>query len=319
MQTILLIGAGTMGKTHLRAYKKMKNVKVVGIVDIRGQGTLELEKNDIAFFSTVEEAIRAIKQVDVLDICLPTYLHQMYIQKAALFVKNIICEKPLARNMEEAEEIKKICQQNNIKLFIGHVTRFFPEYERAKKLIDTKAIGNPGMIRTTRNGRFPTGWNHWYENVQNSGGVILDLLIHDFDFLCWCFGKVKRVYAKSLAGREFSKREYALVTLRFDSGIIAHVEGSWSHDSFYRKFEFAGDEGNFEYDSRDYSINIIEKERTIGQNPLHDNPYERQLAHFMECIEKDIQPNITVEDAYEALKVALAALHSIETKQAIIL
>ncbi len=189
------------------------------------------------------------EHIDIVDVCVPTFLHKSYVMKAADAGKHVICEKPLARSLEDAREMLDYCREKDVRLFVGHVLRFFPEYREAKALVDQGAIGDVAVVRTTRGGGFPMAWNNWYADFQNSGGLVLDMIIHDFDFLRWCFGEVERVYAKSLFGRGHYGMDYALVTLRFASGVIAHVEGTWAHESFSMKFELAGKSGIIDYDS----------------------------------------------------------------------
>ena len=95
-------------------------------------------------------------------------------------------------------------------------------------MIDAGELGTVGVARTSRRSPFLTGWNDWYADWRMSGGVLVDLVIHDFDFLRWSLGEVEKVYAKGVMGREYNRLDYALVTLRFESGAIAHVEGQWS-------------------------------------------------------------------------------------------
>ena len=134
-------------------------------------------------------------------------------------------EKPIARTIEDAREILDAFSGEGPRLFVGHVVRFFPEYVRIKNKIDAGELGTIGVVRTSRRSPFLTGWNDWYADWRVSGGVLVDLLIHDFDFLRWALGNVERVYACSVLGGEYNRRDYALVTLRFESSAIAHVEG----------------------------------------------------------------------------------------------
>ncbi|NRF95725.1 Gfo/Idh/MocA family oxidoreductase [Paenibacillus frigoriresistens] len=325
---VLVIGAGTMGSTHAAAYAAMDNVKLVGIVDIQTEKYVGLaQRLNAPIFATYEDAMTNIEQVDIVDICLPTYLHKIYVKKAANAGKHVICEKPLARNLEDAREIIEVCKQNNVKLFVGHVLRFFPEYKEAKAQLDQGAIGNPAIVRTTRGGAFPQAWNHWYADFQNSGGLVLDMIIHDFDFLRWCFGDVERVYAKGLLGRGSYPLEYSLVTLRFVNGIIAHVEGTWSHESFSMKFEIAGKTGILDYDSsKDQPLVAVSRGGrgssggvAVPESPLKENPYYTELKHFLSCIEKGNDPIVSAEDAFEAMRIALAAIESMQTGQQITL
>jgi UDP-N-acetylglucosamine 3-dehydrogenase len=322
VQHVLVIGAGTMGSVHAEAYAAMENVKLVGIVDIqKRRGDSLAEKLNTRAYLSYEEAMEHSERIDIVDVCLPTYLHKKYVIHAANAGKHVICEKPLARNLEDAKEMIQHCKENNIRLFVGHVLRFFPEYKEAKKLTDQGTIGEVAVVRTTRGGGFPVAWNNWYADYQNSGGLILDMIIHDFDFLRWCFGEVERVYAKSLMGRGLYGMDYALVTLRFVNGTIAHVEGTWAHENFSMKFELAGKEGIIEYDSAKDTpllfVNRMDKNGFSGvavpESPLKNNPYYLELKHFLSCIEKGEDPIVSAQDALEAMKIALSALESIKT------
>lgn len=311
-----------MGTVHAKSYAAMKNVELVGIVDLRGERGRELAaETNTQWFASYDEAMEKLERVDIIDVCLPTYLHKTYVQKAADAGKHVICEKPLARSKEEAQSIVDYCHEKNVKLFVGHVLRFFPEYEKSRQLVNDGTIGNVGVARTFRGGIFPTAWNDWYADYKNSGGLVLDMIIHDFDFLRWCFGDVERVYAKSLLGRGFARIDYALVTLRFKSGMIAHVEGSWAHEGFSMKMELAGSEGIIQYDSaKEKPLIAVNRAKQAGmggvavpESPLRENPYFRELKHFIDCIENDLEPRVTVEDAVKAVEIARAALESIET------
>ncbi len=122
------------------------------------------------------------------------------------------------------------CEQKEVSLYVGHVVRFFPEYQKAKQAIDEGAIGQVGVVRTTRGGSYPVATEDWYANTDRSGGLVLDLMVHDFDFLRWCFGDAERIYAKNMAGVSGvneERKDYALVTIRFKNDVIAHLEGTW--------------------------------------------------------------------------------------------
>lgn len=322
MHYLLVIGAGTMGRMHSRAYRAMKNVRLAGIIDIRRDAAEKLAQElDSQAFASLEEAMEKLDHVDVIDVCVPTPFHKEYVIQAAKLGKDTICEKPLARNLEDAREIIDTCRDHKVRLFVAHVIRFFPEYGKAKMILDQGQIGEVGVARTYRGGSFPRGWNDWYADFQMSGGLVLDAMIHDVDFLQWCFGDVKRVFAKGLHGRELARLDYALVTLRFQSGVIAHLEGTWSHSGFAMKFELAGTQGIIDYDSSKsnplvagYRQNADGKPGVaVPESPLKDNPYYLELEHFLHCRETGAEPAVTAEDAYRALEVSLAALQSIQS------
>jgi UDP-N-acetylglucosamine 3-dehydrogenase len=211
---------------------------------------------------------------------------------------------------------------------VGHVLRFFPEYAAIKRLLESGAIGTPAVVRTERNLYAPPTADNWFLDFGRSGGVIYDLAIHDVDFCLACFGPVERVYAKGLVHPTgTADGDYALVTLRFAQGAIAHIEASWLYPaSFYMLFEASGSEGIIEYDSRRMRPLVLcpagahAKERIgaeLPESPFVESGYVKELALFVEAIERDAEPPITFEHAVEVLRVADAAERSALTGEAV--
>jgi UDP-N-acetylglucosamine 3-dehydrogenase len=266
---------------------------------------------------------------DIVDVCCPTPWHVDYVCRAAersaeLGIRGISTEKPMALTLEDCDRMTEACRQTGIPLFVAHVVRFFPEFAQAKRQVDAGAVGAPAAIRTRRGGAMPRGWNDWYGDMGLSGGCILDLIIHDFDWLRWTFGDVERVYAKGLAGSQLPALDYALVTLRFQSGAIAHVEGTWADPGGFKvALEIAGDKGLLEYNFNQptgaplrTAIGGGDGPRSgvpMPESPMAVNPYEAELRHFVNCIAQGVTPSITPEDGTAAVRIALAAQQSIET------
>ncbi|WP_346428492.1 Gfo/Idh/MocA family protein [Alicyclobacillus mengziensis] len=327
MLKVLVIGAGTMGSVHATAYADMTQAELVGVVDIRlSAAEAVAAKLQTKAFKSFEAAL-ASEDIDVVDICVPTYLHRRYVEQVAGAGKHVVCEKPMARNLEDAQAMIEACEGAGVQLFIAQVVRFFPEYRRAHDLVIKGAIGEVGNARAFRGGVFPTAWNDWYANVELSGSLIVDLMIHDFDFLRWCFGDVERVYAKSQLGRELNRTDHALVSLRFKNGIIAHVEGSWAYPSGFRtELEITGTKGMITHDSAATAAIHKQLRSSGGQNggkegssvavpesPLRKSPYQLELEHFMDCLRTGTDPLVTAEDAYKALEISFCALKSART------
>jgi UDP-N-acetylglucosamine 3-dehydrogenase len=322
MLKIGIIGAGTMGGMHADCYSEIPDAEVVVVADARLESAKRVaDKHSALAFDSGDEVI-AMGDVDIVDICLPTPYHKENVLKAVAAKKHVFCEKPIARNMEDGREMVAACEKAGVKFMVGHVLRYFHEYVAAKQLIDSGSIGKPAMIRTTRAAGYPQGWSNWYANMEMAGGVVLDMIVHDFDFLRWCLGEVERVYAKGLAYSGIPGADYALVTIRFKSGAIAHVEGSWAHPpGFFVKLEVAGDGGLFEFDSRTASPLRVAKKTAAGagggvevpQSPVNVSPYTMELEHFVKCVKEDKEPEVTGEEALRALEIALSALKSIKT------
>ncbi len=321
MQRVAVIGAGKIGRTHAEAYAAISNAELVAICDSRVDAAQELA--DELCVAAVTDAGKLLKEyeIDAVSICTPTPTHLEMIKAAAAAGKHIACEKPLARTISQAMEADRICEEAGVTLFVAHVVRWFPEYSRLKALVDSGAIGETVEVRASRQSRTPFRPDNWLTNVQNSGGAVLDLMIHEFDWLRSVYGDVRKVYARGLYNAGIPETDYALVTLRFDSGVIAHVEGSWQRpNGFAMCMEIAGTEGLLEYRSDLSSALVIETKGKDGQ-PGHTtrencefvNPYQLELQHFVDCLENGTSPLVTGKDGVEAVRIAEAALRSITT------
>ncbi|MCL6632162.1 MAG: Gfo/Idh/MocA family oxidoreductase [Alicyclobacillus herbarius] len=325
---VAVVGAGTMGTVHAEAYKNMPDVQLVGIVDINRDTAQYLAFRQRTDDYTSLDALIREKRPDVVDVCVPTYLHRQVVETAARAGCHVICEKPIARTLADARAMIETCRAAGVQLYIAHVVRFFPEYRRAYELLQSGAIGRVGTVRAMRGGAFPKAWQDWYANVARCGTVIVDSMIHDFDFLRWCFGEVERVYAKSLLGRDLLQLDHAFVSLRFQNGVIAHVEGTWAYPSGFRtELEIAGSEGMIDFRSDQAAAlhsqfqesDFVRAGVEVPESPLVKNPYQLELEHFLACIRDGEQPLVTAEDGLKALEISLAALTSVETREPVVL
>ena len=318
-----VIGAGFIGAIHLDAYANMPEVEVVGVADARPEvaaaGAALVGAQALASY----EELVAAEEVDVVDVCLPTAYHRELALEAARQGKHVFLEKPIARTLEEAEAILEAFSGTENRLFVGHVVRFFPEYVRIKDMMDAGDLGTVGVARTSRRSPFLTGWNDWYADRRISGGMLLDLVIHDFDFLRWALGGVERVYARGVLGREYNRLDYALVTLRFAGGAIAHVEGQWGYPGpFNYSIEVAGSRALVTADSTQPApLQLFGGEPgSVGagagtaESPdviTGKSPFQTELEHFIHCIETGEESLVEPNDAYEALRIGLAATESV--------
>ena len=224
--------------------------------------------------------------------------------------------------MEDAQQILDAFSADGPRLFVGHVVRFFPEYVGIKQKIDAGDLGTVGVVRTSRRSPFLLGWNDWYADWRVSGGVLLDLVIHDFDYLRWTLGEVERVYARGMLGREYNRLDYVLATLRFQSGAIAHVEGHWGYPGpFNYSIEVAGSDALLTVDSREpASLQLISgAPEAVPDLASGKSPYEKELEHFIHCIATGVEPIVEAHDACEALRIGLAATESVLTGEPVTL
>lgn len=322
---VAVIGCGTMGRTHALQLVKIPGIQLVGVCSTRMETAQALaDQCGTQAFCSFEDLIDQTDP-DAISICLPTPLHKEYVLKTAALGKHIICEKPIANSLRDAREMIDVCRQRNVRLFIGHVVRFFPSYMNINSIVANGAIGKPMVVHARRAGPHPGEAKAWYNQLSDSGGVIMDLMIHDIDYLRGLLGEVKTVYAFN---RKTDRIDYALVTLRFESGAMANLEGFWGFPGpFETKIDISGDKGTICSDSGKSVALKVRKSRELSAKPLPKevavpettgyDPYFGQLQHFLECIRNGQEPIVTAEDSLKAMEIALAAIESVRTSQPI--
>jgi len=319
---IAIIGAGTMGTIHAQSCRNLPNAMVTWVADADEGRAAALAQTCNARPTTDSDAALGAADVDVVVVTVPTPFHRVITERAAAHGKHVFCEKPIARTLADARAMVAACARAGVLLTVGHVVRFFPEYARIHALLGEDAVGTVGVVRAARLNANPALARPWYGNPDWSGGVIVDLMIHDLDTLRWYFGDVERVYARGLSGTaEHPASEYALAVLRFANGVIAHVEASWAHANFRTSIEIAGSAGLLRHASEESSVIRIERTAPeegaarvqVPNSPLPEGPYQTELRHFLAAVEAGTPPLVTGDEAVRSLALALAVLQSTRT------
>ena len=314
-----IVGAGSMGTTHTASWKNTP-AEIAGVFSLSPQ-KLAADHN-LHIFNSFDELVDA---VDVVDICTPTNTHHDLTLKAAAKGKHVICEKPLARTYAEGQAMLEACTQAGVKLLVAHVVRFFPEYTAAKATVAAGDIGDVAIFRSQRSGSQPhAGTDHWMLDPVASGGVILDLMIHELDFARWIVGEVVSVYAKDVRSKTpDSPGDYALAVLRHANGAISNIETAWAYPNsmFRTSFEIAGSDGLIEHHAgttAPVSVHMKQTESAhvdvvIPSSPLLEDAYTIEMKHFYDVLVNNADPIITAEDGLAALRIGLAAIQSAQT------
>lgn len=317
-----IVGTGSMGATHAASWAETE-ATIAGFVTKSSPKALALaDKYQAKLYPTFEAMLA---EVDVVDICTPTHLHHDMVLQAAAAGKDIVCEKPLARTVEQGQAMIAACESAGVKLLVAHVVRFFPEYAHAKAVVDSGEIGQPAVLRLTRGSSGPRkAVDNWFTDFSKSGGLILDLMIHDIDYARWIAGEVKQVYAKDiLTIQPQAPTDHALLILTHQNGAISHVEGSWAYPPpmFRTRFEIAASDGWLSFDSDKttaiglqlHQDQVDAAEVPIPGSPLLENPYTTQLKAFYKALTQDSPLPVTANDGLAAVQIALAAIESAKT------
>ena len=317
-----IVGAGTMGQVHAAAWKATE-AELVGCTSVHRAQTEDLAKRyKVRAFADYGELV---DNVDVVDICTPTAEHQAMVLAAARAGKHVVCEKPIALTVEDARAMIDACRE--VRFFVGMVLRFFPQYRVARELVRGGKIGKPGVLRLKRVSYVPQKPpGHWYFDEALSGGMVVDLMIHDFDYVRWLAGEVERVYALR-SKSERGQAQYVQAVLRCHSGTIALVEGGWAYPPgiFRTGFDLSGTDGLIEWSSDQPSPLVTfvppkaDSAASVGLpvSGLTEDPYGAEIRHAYDCIRKGTPFEVTAEDALEALRISLAVKESLEMGKAV--
>ncbi len=303
MFTIGIVGAGRLSRVHLRHLSRIRDISFV----FYDQEHARAEALATEFPGTVVKKFsELLDKVDAVDVITPNDVHAQVAIEAIKAGKHTFIEKPLDVSTENAKPVLIASENSGLTVQVGHVLRYFSMYRKAHDLVLSGAVGTPAAIRMTRGGGMPGGEAGWFADHSRSGGIFVDLAIHDLDWLLWTVGKVKEVYAKSVGAKTGRGPDYGLATLTFENGCVAHVESTWMDSQESRTaYEIAGSDGLLDYDSRNTST--LRSGAKLEQNHLaDDDPFFLQLNDFVTCARAGIPAKVSIQEAYAALKLAEA-------------
>lgn len=319
-------GVGFMGTTHAASWQET-GAEIAGFVAETTDEAQGLARQyGVPVYSKLAQLLEV---VDVIDICTPTHLHHPMVLQAAAAGKHIICEKPLSLSVKEGQEMIAACQKAGVRLFVAHVVRFFPEYALAKTAVDQGQIGKVGTVRLRRGSYRPKkAAGNWFLDENKSGGLMLDLMIHDFDYARWIAGEVESVFAKRVStSHPQAERDFGIAILKHRGGVLSHIAGAWAYPppTFRTGFEIAGDGGMIDFDSEATApiFNLIQKPSAdtpdvgLPSSPVKENSYTTQIKEFYAALTEGKTVRVTHEDGLAAVQISLAAIESVRTGKAV--
>jgi predicted dehydrogenase len=216
-----IFGAGAMGKKHIESWHAL-GIPVAGVYARKLDQAKAIAKSyDTAAYDSVSSLL---DEVEIADICLPTFLHQEVVEQAARAGCQIVCEKPLALHPAGGEAIFRACDAASVRFFLAMVVRFFPPYRAARETVRSGALGTIEEIALKRIVNTPLLDRPWFGDDSLSGGVILDLMIHDIDYALWLAGPALKVHATL---ERDPRNQSAHLTLEHAGGATSRIEGGW--------------------------------------------------------------------------------------------
>lgn len=316
---VAIIGAGLMGSLHARTAIANPLVRLVGIfaADASQAGALA-STHDIRVFNDLQHAIND-DAVEAVIIATPTDTHAEIACMALEAGVHAFIEKPVTRTLDAAHEIQRAAQRHQRVAGVGHVARYFPEYRMLREQIRAGSIGDVAIATFGRRCQQPD-WSPdaWHTSMQRSGGVAVDMLVHDIDLVRWYFGEPSHVYARVTGSDRYDGLDYALATLTIPDGPICHLHGSWAEpEGFSQSAEICGTLGMLSYDSRgrdtfQFATHAADARVTALPDPPagEDDPFQLQLSDFVRAARLAAPFPGDIAWAIGSLRIALAMLES---------
>ncbi len=336
MINIGIIGLGFMGQTHIKAYRQIPQANIVAICDavrLPEDGVLTGVAGNIASTDQIKFDMSVVKgyrdyrellanpDVHLVDICLPTPLHAETALAALRAGKHVLCEKPLARTAAVAQEIVQAARQAKGFFMPAHCLRFWPEWAWLKTAIDDGRYGRVLAVKFTRLSE-PPGWSQGtYLKGDESGGALLDLHIHDTDFVQFCFGRPQAVCSTGQS-RLSGAIDHVTTIYRVASGASVVAEGSWlmgPGHGFKMAYLAVFERATADYDSTRGAEALKVFEQGKGAQVIRcEGPdgYVGELRHLIESIIAGQPPRVvTAEDGLSAVEICEAEERSVRTGQ----
>jgi len=317
---VAIIGCSGMGRIHAQMAANC-GLTIAICADKSRAAAAELAAKYGAKVMTDGLKAAAAPGIDCVLIATPTTTHLTFIEAAAKAGKHIFCEKPLCRTTADCKKAIAAAKAGKVKLFVGHVVRYFHEFEGMKAQIDAGRIGEPGYVKIYRGGLFPGGPKSWFADYAMSGGVTFDCAIHDMDWVRYVFGEPERIFCQALLKNDPINIDYSQSNIRLKNGMIATIIGTWAHPSGFKvKAEICGSGGMIQYDSTEAPISAMARDTGDGPtmvvpgSPVAKSPYQREWEDFIAWVhDKKHRPRVSPQDGLMAVKMAEAALKSSAT------
>ncbi len=324
---IAVAGLGFMGVTHLRVYQKLRNARIVAVCDplrlpvngivggvsgnIQNSGGIQLGETVKAYCDFHE--MLADADVELVDICTPTALHAAQTVAALQAGKHVLCEKPLAQNVSEARKVLRAAAASENFLMPAMCMRFWPGWSWLKKIVAEKTYG---AVRAASFRRV-TSKPAWSTAGTHAGGALLDLHIHDTDFVNYLFGCPASVFSSGVTDAN-GDVDQVVTQYFYPRGPAVHAEGSWLlPDGFNMSFALHCERATIDYDlSRGAgALRLHEtgkKLRTIKLKAT--DGYGEEIRYFVDCVARGERPSVvTAHDGVTALEICAAEEKSVRT------
>lgn len=307
MVRVGIIGLGGMGNMHFGCYASVARAQVVGIADVQeerlrpgksslkiniGEGGATIDPQKQRLYANPDDLI-ADSGVDMVDICLPTFLHAEYCQKGLEAGKHVLCEKPMALTHQECVDVLRAAGRSRGKLMVAQCVRFLPEYEYLKETIESRRLGRLLALSLWRGSAPPQwSWQNWLLDHKRSGGGILDLHVHDADFVHHALGRPQAVCSTGAKGPSGGYDVVETVYVYDGQAVRAGANLALpSGFGFEARFTASFERGCLRYSTSDpHALKEVTNQGVQHPTLPKKNGYREEIAYFVRCIENNELP-----------------------------
>jgi len=329
MLRVGIAGFGFMGQTHYKCWKAVKGAEVVAICDVNpnivedtkravgniGDTEQAIDFSSLQIYTDFEEMLES-GELDAVSITLPTSLHAEFSIKALASGVNVFCEKPMALNVEDCERMIAEAGDSGKVLQIGHCVRFWPEYAKAKEIVDSGDYGRVIAATFQRLGAAPT-WSidNWFLDEKRSGGMALDLHIHDTDFVQYLFGVPRAVCSFGAKGPGGGLLHIVTQYL-YDDDKVVTAEGGWGMMpafGFEMSFNIMLEKATLVYDlTREPAFRVCPAEGEAFTPEVQEGDgWLLEIEHFARAVRGEkVEEITTLEQSRDSVRIVAAEKES---------
>lgn len=323
---VVLAGAGFMGKAHAAAYGRLANAELVGIVDPFEPGHKLAPELGVPCFEDLATALASV-EADMVDVCVPTFLHEEYAVTALRAGKAVLCEKPFSLTASSAAAMAAAAEESGAPFMIAQVLRFWPEYVAIGEAWRSGELGEEVMASAVRLSQLPA-WADWYKDPELSGGGALDIHSHDIDILVHLFGRVREVHAVGWKNPR-GAWNHVVSNLVFENGTRAVAEGSIEITAGYpftMGLRLVGTKATLDFHLQAGANldEMVDNPTTLwkyqaGAEPAPvpvsgEDAYQLEIEYFLERLQRGEPTDVVpVTDSLHVLDVLLAIRRSLES------
>ena len=307
-----LVGVGGMGGCHFYNYEKIENAELVAVCDVRRDvAKQKVGKRKIKIYTNLDRMLQH-QELDMIDICTPSYMHKGMAIKLLKKGYHVLCEKPMTLNAKDAEKVVAASKETDKNFMVAHVVRFMKPYRVLRSVIESGELGKLIRLDMKRISGIPSwSWEDWMRDEKKSGGVTTDLSVHDLDFVQSVLGMPDTIQSYRYSMKE--NNDTVVTNMTYGDTLVS-CEGTWYNTGipFHATFLAVFQNGSLELSDKLYKNGKpLDAEETkaeavdLGINVGNDDGYLNEMQYFVNCIIENKKPDfVTPESSAQSVLLA---------------